>query len=100
MAGSASFNATDATLDELWSEALADAGEKNLTYRKRGGSWFVVSGIGPPGRVFYRRTELRRDVVFSLWLEYPEAEKRRFDPIVESVAELYRVTADGFDVHR
>lgn len=98
--GAASFNALFETIDSLWKEAMEEAGEKNVTYRRRAASWFVISGTDPTGRVFYRRTELRKDIIFSLWFEYREADKKRFDPIVESMVKLYRVTADGDDVEQ
>ncbi len=96
--GSGGFNALDETLDDLWQRTLElVGGEKQVSYSKRGQNWLVVSGIHPPGRVFYRRQEIRDDVVFSVWMEYPEAQKKRFDPIVELVMKFYEVTADGID---
>jgi hypothetical protein len=96
--GFASHNAADDTIDSLWRRELEEVGEKNVTYRKREKSWFVLSGIHPPGEVFYRRREMRKGLLFYLDIKYPEAQKKRFDPIVEEIVTLYRITADGYDV--
>lgn len=55
-------------------------------------NWFVLSGE-MDGRIFYERISFVCDgrYIYGWQMTYPAAEKRRWDPIVESIHRSYRL---------
>lgn len=82
---SASHNVLDDSIGQLYAKALAEFGPGNVSYRRRGDSFFVVSGISR-GRVFYEYVQIARkgggDYVGRLRILYPPREKAVMDPVV------------------
>jgi len=85
VAASASHNVLDDTIGRLYTKALAEFGPANVSYHRRGDSFFVVSGISQ-GRVFYEYVQIARkgggDYVGRLRILYPPGEKAVMDPVV------------------
>jgi hypothetical protein len=63
----------------------------NITYRRGGESWFVLSGESN-GRIFYEKVMFScgSDLISSFALIYPAEQRRTFDPIVEKVEDSFR----------
>ena len=53
----------------------------DVTYSRTGERWAVVSGYRD-GRIFYERYIFRGDLVHSVSIRYPEAERATYDAIV------------------
>ncbi len=56
-----------------------------VTYRRAGKGWAVVSGI-EGGDIFYQRFEFSGDTVHSVLLRYPQSMRDRYDPVVGPIA--------------
>jgi hypothetical protein len=82
---SASHNVLDDTIGQLYAKALARYGPETVSYKRRGGDFFVVSGIRG-GRVYYEYVQIARkhggEYVGRLVLRYPPEEKPVMDPVV------------------
>ena len=76
--------------DELASRLEAGQGE-TITFKKRQGKWVVVSGT-KGDRIFYRKTLLScgDQVANDLFIEYPAAEKEKYDALVAHVTASIR----------
>jgi hypothetical protein len=71
--------------EELASRLEPGQGE-TITYKKRRSDWIVVSGT-KGDRIFYRKTLLScGDVANDLSIEYPAAEKQKYDALVAHAA--------------
>jgi hypothetical protein len=57
--------------------------EERITYRSAGANWLVLSGLRG-ARLFYKRYLLshRGEVINAFDIEYPQARKAEYDPIV------------------
>jgi len=75
---------------ELASRLEPRQGE-TITFKKRQGKWVVASGT-KGDRIFYRKTLLSCDdaVANDLLIEYPAAEKEKYDALVAHVAASLR----------
>lgn len=62
-----------------------------ISYRRRGGSWFALSGEGN-GRIFYEKAmfSCAGQRINSFALIYPAHQRRVFDPIVERIEDTFR----------
>jgi hypothetical protein len=78
------------TDNELASRFEAGEGE-TIKLKKRQGKWVVVSGV-KGDRIFYRKTLLScgDSIAHGLWIEYPAAEKEKYDALVAYVAASLR----------
>ena len=65
-----------------------------ISYRRRGGSWFALSGEGN-GRIFYEKAmfSCRGQRINSFALIYPSHQRHVFDPIVERIEDTFRAGA-------
>lgn len=70
---------------------------ETITYKKQGSNWIVVSGI-KGDEIFYRKSILScRDTIWNdVSIEYPAAEKEKYDPLVARVAASLR-EGRGYD---
>lgn len=59
-----------------------------------GQQWFEISGVRN-GEVYYIKKMLRNNVYYTLEIEYPEAKKGIYGPIVNAIAESFEVTGKG-----
>lgn len=85
-------------VEEIAETFARSAGIEDVTYRKRGESWFVLSGYfrladdDPQELIFYLKLMLSADrsryAMFAL--HYPRSDKERFDPIVERLEASFR----------
>lgn len=81
------------TLAELQREAEQDVvgnSRGSITYRRRGETWFVISGY-VAGRIYYRRTVLTREarVIGTLWIEFPRELRPCMDDIVTMMSRSF-----------
>jgi hypothetical protein len=53
--------------------------------------WFEISGVRN-GEVYYIKKMLKNNVYYTLEIEYPEAKKDTYGPIVNIIAESFMVT--------
>ena len=70
-------------------EQLADFTSEGLdvTYRKVGKNWVVLSGHDGPN-IFYHRLEFGGDgVIHAFLLKYPASAKAKYDPLIGGIAE-------------
>ncbi|TIU56495.1 MAG: hypothetical protein E5W30_13275, partial [Mesorhizobium sp.] len=66
-------------------KASTEPGYK-ITYSKAGKDWAVLSGI-KDGKIFYERRLFGKDgVIRTVWIEYPQAVKSKYDPLVGAIA--------------
>lgn len=56
--------------------------------------WFEISGVRN-GEVYYIKKMLKNNVYFTLEIEYPEAKKDTYGPIVNIISESFEVTGKG-----
>ncbi|WP_181702556.1 hypothetical protein [Chthonobacter albigriseus] len=83
----AGHNADGLGIDELYSTALDDVDGTRITYRKKGRSWFVLSGF-KGDEVYYVKLLMAPDgsVAHTLEIIYPAADKPIYDPLTARVA--------------
>lgn len=57
-----------------------------ISYSKTGKDWAVLSGM-KDGKIFYERRLFGRDgVIRTVWIDYPQALKSKYDPLVGTIA--------------
>ena len=81
------------SLEENWRSAERRHGG-SITYRRRAGSWFVVSGTEPNGIEFYEKFLTRGNQAAAFSLTYPRARLREFEPWVEKIENGFRIGSD------
>ena len=59
-----------------------------------GEQWFEISGVRN-GEVYYIKKILKNNVYYTLEIEYPEAKKEVFAPVVNTIAQSFEVTGSG-----
>jgi hypothetical protein len=87
-----SYKALDKTLKETFDEeanASADHPKRVVTYKVLRAGWFVVSGR-EAGKIFYQKTMLKGNTFKSFRIEYDQAQKAAFDPIVKVIEKSFR----------
>lgn len=93
---SASHNAPDATVSQLYAQTIARYGPETVSYKRRGDAFFVVSGIKGK-RVYYEYVQIARkggnEYAGRLVVRYPAEEKAVMDPVV---ARMQRRFASSF----
>jgi hypothetical protein len=72
-------------LAEAYAEAQAG---KAVTYKTMKGNWFVVSGRDG-GKIFYRKTMFRDDVLKTFTIEYDESQKSTYDAVTARIARSF-----------
>lgn len=76
-----SYNALEETVDDMYNKSRT----ASTTYSKLGDNWFVISGYTDNGGVFYQKTVLRNDVIFTAIFYYPEDENEHFSKIIPKI---------------
>ncbi len=56
-------------------ELLADT----VTYKKKGGTWFVLSGVTPDGTEYYRKLFTNGSEWVTVRITYPHAQNKKYD---------------------
>jgi hypothetical protein len=59
-----------------------------------GEQWFEISGVRN-GEVYYIKKILKNNVYYTLEIEYPEAKKEVYAPVVNTIAQSFEVTGSG-----
>ena len=59
-----------------------------------GEQWFEISGVRN-GEVYYIKKMLKNNVYYTLEIEYPEAKKEVYAPVVNTIAQSFEVTGTG-----
>ncbi len=62
--------------------------DKKVTYKVRSKNAFVVSGFDQ-GRIFYQKTILRKEQLFTVYFNYLASEKKLFDAIIKRVTKTF-----------
>lgn len=65
-------------------------GNRQITYQRRGGSWFVVSGTDDRGIEFYEKFIIRGQQVAHLNITFPRSMMRQFESWVEEIEDGFR----------
>lgn len=76
------YNALEETIEDMYSQSKA---EEQTTYSKLKNNWFVISGYTEDGRIFYQKTALIDDVIFTAILYYTEDENAYFSQIIPKI---------------
>jgi len=88
-----SNNTLGQSLEDLFLKESRGGTPKNplkvVTYRLLKNNWFVVSGYYP-GKVFYQKTILNNDQFKSFYFEYPESQKKIYDPITKHISRSFK----------
>ncbi len=84
------YNIDDDTPKSFVAEETAskEPGYK-VTYSKTGRDWAVLSGL-KDGKIFYERRLFGKDVIRTVWIEYPPSLKSKYDPLVGKIAASLR----------
>ncbi|MEO1217367.1 MAG: hypothetical protein AAFY45_27820 [Bacteroidota bacterium] len=62
--------------------------KREITYERIAEDFFILSGyVGE--KIFYQRTHLENKIFKSLYLEYPKAEKERFNEIISHMVKNF-----------
>jgi len=59
-----------------------------------GQQWFEISGVRN-GEVYYIKKMLKNGVYYTLEIEYPEAKKDTYAPVVNEISKSFMVTGTG-----
>jgi len=59
-----------------------------------GEQWFEISGVRN-GEVYYIKKMLKNNVYYTLEIEYPEAKKDTYGPVVNEISKSFMVTGVG-----
>lgn len=83
----AGANVDRRSLSELVRAARVDAADERVTYERKGGRWYVLSGYAGP-KVFYRKLLFSpdREVVHTIEIVYPAVAKPLYDPLTARIA--------------
>jgi hypothetical protein len=79
------LNVLEQSIKDLYKQEARDVVTpkitKRVTYKRQKDNWFVISGyIGP--KIFYQKTILSNDMFKTFYIEYPENQRHRYDPIL------------------
>jgi len=89
--GSHNFN--NQTIKERYQENLQGKTDENpnkvISYRILKENWFVISGY-VSGKIFYQKTILNNDQFKTFYIEYPETQKKTYDPIVKRLSTSFK----------
>lgn len=91
------FNALGRNLLEEYEESLKKCG-KAQAYKAFRERYFVLS-CTVRNRIFYQRTIHRGrtgpEIFFTLTIEYPKSQKRKFDPLVTRISRSFKFDPDA-----
>lgn len=85
-------NALNEKLKDVYERELTpgtDHPKRVTTYKALHSSWFVVSGR-EDSRIFYQKTMLKGDVFKTFRIEYDQAQRAVFDPVVKRIERSFR----------
>lgn len=76
-------------LEAEWKQALEQEGRK-ITYKTKGKTWFVVSGVNDNGFGFYHKFFVEGDYCAAFSITYPQAQEKEFQPAIEKIAKEFK----------
>jgi hypothetical protein len=87
------LNVLEQTIKDLFKQEARDVVTpkitKRVTYKRQKDNWFVISGyIGP--KIFYQKTILSNDMFKTFYIEYPENQRHRYDPILSRLGKSFK----------
>jgi hypothetical protein len=81
-------NVDGETAGSLKNRLLGSDGYTDVTYSPSGQSWLVLSGYRGDN-IFYEKYFFQNDMVSGFGMEFPEAAKPRYAPIVERIEDSF-----------
>ena len=87
--GGMSRHPASSVIEEQWRLAL-NRGGRNVTYQRRGSSWFVVSGTDRDGMEFYEKFTMNGRHAAALSVTFPRSRLREFESWVEEIEDGFR----------
>ncbi len=82
-------NADNETARSLKSRLIGTEGYEEVTYSPMGPNWLVLSGFRGDD-IFYEKYFFRGDTVHGFGMEFPQAEKPFYAPIVEGIENSFQ----------
>ncbi len=80
-------NALDQTPSSIAAEAAQDCRGRPLAYKVVKPNLVALSCLTPRGRVFYQKTLIRGDLLTSIQMNYPVADKAQWDAATAQIAQ-------------
>ncbi len=87
------------SLDDYWNSEI-EALKKTITYKKKGKSWYVISGVDVEGHEFYKKFSVKGGNCAEFTIEYPHAKNKKYDPWVEKIVKSFVPFVVGKDFDR
>lgn len=87
------------TLESRWKDELAKRGE-TVTYKKKGETWFVVSGVEKDGTEYYRKFATEKGNWATFLITYPHADHEKYDAWVTKIEKSFVPFLKGEDYDR
>lgn len=84
------------TIQGAFNDAINEFGD-NLTYKKLGSNWFVLSGSADGKHITYHKTILNNGTLITFILNYPVEEKGYYDKLAKYLSENFHATAQGVE---
>ncbi len=85
---SGSFNVNSSTLRAERDVILAE--KRAPIYQAEGANWLVVSG-NEGNNTYYIRKMVTPDIIATLWIEYPRAQKNRYMPLIARISKSLKL---------
>ena len=86
----AQYNALGLTQDEMMRQDIEQGGNDSVAYRKSGDGWYVLSGYGEGGVIYYRKVILDPSGLVQVFeIACPPSLKEAFDPVVTYMANSF-----------
>jgi hypothetical protein len=95
----AHFLPEDDSLERWWKEAT-ESKRDLITFKKKGKSWYVVSGVNEMGIEFYTKFCVKERNWASFTITYPHAKNKKYDPWVENIEKSFVPFLEGKDFDR
>ncbi|MFL6516134.1 MAG: hypothetical protein ACJ8M1_14035 [Chthoniobacterales bacterium] len=80
--------ARNQTIDERMQKELSLL-SPTASYQKKGGTWFVLSGVTPDGTEYYRKHYTNGAQWISLRITYPHSQNKKFDKWVTEIEKTF-----------
>jgi len=81
------YNANNESLRAVYDQAVNEWGA-GVSYKAIKPDWFVVSAL-VNGKIHYRKTMLRKDVLKTFEIEYDESQKATYDSVTAHIAKSF-----------
>jgi hypothetical protein len=78
----------DQTIDQRMQKEL-DLLSPTASYQKKGGTWFVLSGVTPDGTEYYRKHYTNGTQWITLRITYPHSQNKKFDKWVTEIEKTF-----------